>query len=298
MSDVFNADLLLSGLRLALPILLAAVGGLVCERSGIVNIALEGQMLVGAFAGVAATYWTDSTAVGCVSAVLAGLLVGALHGWFAITLGADQIVAGTAWNLLALGGTSALIVTIWGAPGASARVPTLGTIELPGLPDLTILDWTAFLVVAAVWVVLYRTPLGLRVRACGEDPHVALAAGVAVERIRFASVMWSGALAGLGGAYLSLAQVGLFNRAMTQGRGFIALAAVIFAKWRPVPLLAVCLLFGIADATQFRLQATGSDIPPELLIALPYVVALAALAFFAAWSSAPAAAGKPFIREG
>jgi simple sugar transport system permease protein len=307
MSDIFTFSLILSGIRLTVPLLFAAMGGLVCERSGVINIALEGQMLAGAFIGVAVTWWTGNLALGFAAALGLGIAMGMLHAWFSVTLRANQIVSATAWNLLAAGLTAVLISVIWGKPGASESVQTLSPIDIPFLDDLpwigrlfsglTILDWAALVLAPLLWVVLYRTAGGLRLRACGESPQATATVGVDVVKVRYLAVSVSAMLAALGGAYLSLVQVGLFQRNMTQGRGFIALAALIFGKWRPIYVLGACLLFGFADAFQFRAQAAGVNLPHELLLALPYVVALIALATFVGRASAPAAIGKPYVKD-
>jgi simple sugar transport system permease protein len=307
MSKLLAFSLVVSGIHLTVPLLLASMGGLLSERSGVINIALEGQMLVGAFMGVAVTWWTGNLAAGFFAAVAMGAAMGILHAWFSVTLRADQIVAATAWNLGAAGLTAALIGRIWGEPGASAQVQTLSIIKVPGLASLpgvgqlfaglTPLDWFALALVPGIWAFLYRTPSGLRLRSCGEDPHSAASVGIDVGRTRYAAVMVSAMLAALGGVYLSLVQAGGFERNMTQGRGFLALAALIFGKWRPFPVLGACMLFGLADALQFRAQATGVHLPHDLLLALPYVVGLVALATFVGRASAPAAVGKPYAKD-
>lgn len=307
MIEVFGVDWFLAGLHLSIPLIFAALGGLLSERAGVINIALEGMMLFGAFTGVAVTWWLGQNGVGLVAAVAVGALLGGVHAWFAVSLRANQIVAATAINLVAVGVTAAMIPVIWGAPGASAGVgrvhpPDLGFLEdipLLGrvLSDLTLVDWVALLLAPVVWVVLYQTAFGLRLRSCGESPEAAASVGVDVIRMRYTAVMASGALAALGGAYLSLVEVGVFQRGMTAGRGFLALAAMIFGKWRPIPVLGACLMFGLADAYQFRAQTLGVDLPTELLLALPYLVALAALATFVGRASAPAAIGRPYVKE-
>jgi simple sugar transport system permease protein len=178
-------------------------------------------------------------------------------------------------------------------------LPLVKHIPLAGrlLTDLTIVDWAALLLAPAVWFVLYQTATGLRLRSCGESPEAAASVGVDVIRTRYLAVIVSGAFAALGGAYLSLVQVGVFQRGMTGGRGFLALAAMIFGKWRPLPVLGACLLFGLADAYQFRAQTIGVDLPTELLLALPYIIALIALATFVGRASAPAAIGRPYVKE-
>jgi simple sugar transport system permease protein len=308
MSDVLTFQLVIAALHLSVPLILAALGGLLSERSGVVNIALEGQMLTGAFAGVLATWLTSNLFVGLAAALAAGALAGLLHAWFAVTLGANQIVAATAINLVALGLTAALIPAIWGKPGTSPNVGVFTAIDLPVLASLpgwfgrlarslNLLDLLALAAVPAIAVLLARTRFGLRLRASGESPAAALSVGVSVVRIRYVAVVLSGVLAAAGGAYLSLAEVGVFQRGMTQGRGFLALAALIFGKWRPVPVLGACLLFGAADAFQLRAQAAGVDLPTELLLALPYLVALVALAGFVGRAHPPAALGRPLLRD-
>jgi ABC-type uncharacterized transport system permease subunit len=306
-NGILSINLVLSGLYLSTPLLLASFGGLLSERAGVINIALEGQMLLGAFAGVAAAWWTHSALLGLLAALAVGALTGLLHAWFSVTLRANQIVAATAINLLAVGLTSALIQPIWGQPGTSPSVPKFGRVDLPLVQHvpyigrivdhLSVLDWAALALAPVVWLVLFRTPFGLRLRGCGENPEATASVGIDVIRVRYQAVVLSGLLAAAGGAYLSLVQVGVFQREMTQGRGFIALAAMIFGKWRPIPVLGACLLFGMADAFQVRAQTSGVHLPHELLIALPYVVALAALATFVGRSSAPAAVGRAYVKD-
>jgi general nucleoside transport system permease protein len=305
--SILSVGLFLSMIHLGMPLLAAAYGGLVSERAGVMNIGLEGMMLFGAFLGVAVTWWTRSPALGLLAGVAVGAVLGLVHALLSITARADQIISATAINLVALGLTSALIAPIWGAPGVSASVRRINPVAIPLLSDLpgvgrliaglNVLDYVGLLLVPAMAWFLFRTPWGLRLRACGESPEAAASAGVDVIRTRYAAVVTSGVLAALGGVYLSLSQVGLFQRGMTGGRGFIALAAMIFGKWRPVPILLACLLLGFVDAIQFRAQAIGLPIPNELLIALPYIVALLALATFIGRATAPAAVGKPYAKE-
>lgn len=307
MSDLFTIGLVLAAIHLSMPLILAAIGGLISERSGVINIALEGKMLFGAFTGVVAVWWSGSPALGVLAAALTGIALGALHAFLSITVRADQIVSATAINLLAVGVTGALIVPVWGQPGVSPSVEQLPAITVPGLAslpgvgrifsDLTALDYAGLVLVPLVYYLLFHTSWGLRARACGESPEAAASTGVKVIRTRYLAVIASGALAALGGAYLSLAAVGVFQAGMTQGRGFIALAAVIFGKWLPFPVLGGALLFGLADAFQFRAQAVGLPVPHELLIALPYVVAIAALATFVGRATAPAAIGRPYAKD-
>lgn len=307
MSNLLTFSLIVSGIHLSAPLLLAAMGGLLSERSGVVNIALEGQMLFGAFAAVLAQWWWHNRMLSLIAALGVGAFLGLVHAWMSVSLRANQIIAATAANLLGVGLTAALIAPVWGKPGASPTVSTIRAMHIPLLDrlpavgllfrDLTIVDWFALALAPMLWVVLYRTPFGLRLRSCGENPQSAASVGINVIRVRYQAVILSAMLAGLGGAYLSLVQVGVFQRGMTQGRGFLALAALIFGKWRPIGVFGACMLFGLADAFQFRAQTAGINLPHELLLALPYVVALIALATFVGRAAAPAAIGKPYVKE-
>jgi simple sugar transport system permease protein len=245
--------------------------------------------------------------VGLLAAVVVGAGLGLLHAFLSVTLRADQIVSATAINLVAAGLTAAMIPALWGQPGVSPEVRKINPVHVPWLrslptvgrlfSQLTVLDYAALALPVLVFYVLFRTPWGLRLRACGESPPAAASVGVNVIKMRYLAVVLSGVLAALGGVYLSLAENGLFQASMTQGRGFIALAAMIFGKWRPFPVLAACVVFGFADALQFRFQVIGLHVPHELLIALPYLLALVALATFVGRASAPAAIGQAYVKE-
>ncbi|MYJ42344.1 MAG: ABC transporter permease, partial [Acidimicrobiaceae bacterium] len=259
MLEIFDMNWVAQGIRLSVPLVFAALGGLLSERAGVINIALEGKMLFGAFAGVAVTWWTGANVLGLVAALAAGAGIGWVHAWFSITVRADQIVSATAINLFALGVTAALIPAIWeGGRANTPGVERFRRFEVPVLADLpevgTVFsrlgwfDYGALVLAPVVWVVLWRSPFGLRLRACGESPEAAASVGVNVIRTRYTAVMLAGVFAALGGVYLSLVQNGLFQRGITNGRGFLALAAMIFGKWRPIPVLGACLLFGMADA--------------------------------------------------
>lgn len=307
MSSLFTVGLLISGLQLAVPILLAMLGGLVSERSGVMNIGLEGMMLVGAFTAAAITWATGSPVAGLLAAAVAGGISGALLAVMAVLLRGDQVIAATAINLVGSGLTAALVPVVWGQDGTSGSVATIGTISIPGLArlpgvgeifsGLTVVDYGAFVLAAVVWWVLFRTPAGLELRVCGESAEAADSAGVPVIRTRFAAVTVSGVLAGLGGAYLSIVALNAFQAGMTDGRGYLALAALVFGKWRVGPAVAVCVAFGLADAIALRSQLYTDALPHDLLLALPYVLALVALATFVGRASAPAASGKAFARS-
>jgi simple sugar transport system permease protein len=272
----------------ATPLIYAALGGVLSERSGVVNIGLEGILTAGAFFSVAASAATGSALAGAAAGVVAGAVFAAILAFAATRLGVDQIVAGTGLNIVALGGAAYGLVVIFGQPGASREVPSLGP---SGEAVLIVL---AFVLTAALWFALFRTPWGLHVRSCGENPRAAEIAGIDALRTRFWAVVIGGAIASLGGVYLALAELDLYSDGMTAGRGYIALAAVIFGRWNPWGALGAALFFGFFAALQYSLQRAG--IPSELMQALPYVAALVALAGFAGRVRAPAADGVPFER--
>ncbi|MFL6230855.1 MAG: ABC transporter permease [Pyrinomonadaceae bacterium] len=295
MRDYLNVALifLASTIRLATPLLLAALGGLFSERSGVINIALEGLMLAGAFTAAAVTYYAGSPWIGLIAGIGAGVLVACVHAVACIRFKADQVVTGTAINILMLGVPAMLSGAFFLSSGSTPQVPKENLI--PTTPIVL-----GFLLVALSWYVLYRTPFGLRLRAVGENPEAADAAGVSVARMRYAGVLISGALAAIGGAYISIGQSSLFTRNMTAGRGFIALAALIFGKWRPVPTMLACLLFGFADALQIQWQGVpihGVEIPNQFIQIIPYVLTIVVLAGFIGQSRAPRALGIPYEKE-
>jgi simple sugar transport system permease protein len=287
---------LASTIRLSTPLLLAALGGMFSERSGVINIALEGLMLAGAFTAAAVTHYAGNPFVGLVAAVAAGVAVAAIHAVACIRFRADQVVSGTAINILMTGVPALLSGAFFLSSGATPQIPKERLINYPAVVLLLFLS----LLVALSWYVLYRTPFGLRLRAVGENPEAADAAGVSVSRMRYGGVLISGALAAVGGAYISVGQSSLFTRNMTGGRGFIALAALIFGKWRPVPTMLACLLFGFADALQIQLQGVpirGVEIPNQFIQIIPYVLTIVVLAGFIGRSRAPRALGIPYEKE-
>jgi len=302
-----SIGLLAATLRVATPLIYAAIGTLFSERSGVMNIGVEGMMLFGAFTAVAGSYYTAGPWIGVAAAVAVGALLGLLHAWACVTLGANQIVSGAAINLLAVGIPNYLLLALWNRPGVSPLVAGIEPIRLPladsmplvgGLFDaLNPLVYGAFALALAAHFLLFKTPLGLRIRAVGEHPRAADTVGVRVERLRYLCVVLSGALAGLAGAYLSVAHLSLFTKQMTQGRGFIAMAAMIFGKWTPLGTLGACLLFGLAEALQLSLQTQELALPADLLMALPYLVTLLALAGFVGRARAPAAIGRPYRKD-
>jgi simple sugar transport system permease protein len=275
-------------LRSAAPLVFAAMGGLLSERSGVTNIALEGFMLVGAFAAAAGTWFTGNPFLGVLVALVSGALGGLLFAYWAVTLRADQIVAGTAIVLLGLGLTSFLTEQIWGQAGGSPPVERLPTIGL----GMNVLLPFAFLLVPLTHWFLFKTKAGLRVMACGEHPAAAEAVGINVARYRYAMVTVSAVLAAAGGAYLSIGDLSQFTTNMTAGRGFIALAAVIFGNWMPWATLGAALLFGFAQALRFHVQALDLPISQDIIIALPYILTLIAVTGLLRQSTPPAALGR------
>jgi simple sugar transport system permease protein len=274
-----------------------------------VNIGLEGMMLTGAFFGIWGSVWSGSWVVGLLMAMLFGGLLALIHAFFSIHLQADQIVSGFAVNFLALGLTGYLFSSIY--PGGIhenvSRVPNIDLDFLssfPGIGDflegvfghLNLLVWLMFVVVVLAYVVLFKTPIGLRIRSVGEHPKAADTVGISVYGVRYAAVVTSGILAALGGAFLSIGFVGSFAENMTSGRGFIALAAVIFGKWRPGWAFAACLLFGFGFAVAIPLQREAG-ISENLISTLPYVLTLVALVGLIGRSIPPAAVGRPYIKQ-
>ena len=293
MNEIFNVALVFSTIRLATPLVLAALGGLYSERSGVINIALEGLMLAGAFTAASITYYAGSPWVGLLAAILAGASIALIHALACIRFKADQVVSGTAINIL-----------LTGVPALLSGAFFLSSGSTPQIPKEHLIPYTPIVIAAALvpltWYVLNRTPFGLRLRAVGENPEAADAAGVSVRAMRYTAVLLSGALAGIGGAYLSIGQSSLFTRNMTSGRGFIALAALIFGKWRPVQTMLACLLFGFSEAVAIQLQGVrfgGEEIPNQFIQIIPYVLTIVVLAGFIGQSRAPRALGIPYQKE-
>jgi general nucleoside transport system permease protein len=289
MNDFFTLALLTATLRMATPLVFTALGGLISERSGVINIALEGMMLTGAFFAVAGTWWTGNPWIGLVIGVLAAGVAASIHAYWCISLRGNQIVVGAAINLIAAGITAFLIQRIWGQAGGSASVD-----KLPNLvTGVNVLLPLAFLLVPIVHFFLFRTKQGLHLQASGEHPQAAESVGIDVIRNRYIAVVTSGLLAGFGGAFLSIGDLSYFTLDMTAGRGFIALAAVIFGGWTPLGAMLASLLFGAAQATQIQAQATaGFPIPTDLLLAFPYLLTLVAVTGLVRVSQPPAGLGQ------
>jgi len=321
--DAFDAILqvLASSVRLAVPLICACLAGLWSERAGVVDIGLEGKMLGAAFAAAVAALATGSALLGLGAGVVVSILLSLVHGYASISQRGNQIVSGVAINALAAG-LAAVLGNAWYKEGgrtppvgqgqrflpfdlpfmeAAQSIPLVGAIHRQLLSGHNLLVWLAFLAVPITWWALYKTRFGLRLRAVGENPAAVDTAGISVIRLRYLAVVICGGLCGLGGAYLSLAQGAGYLNNMTAGKGFIALAALIFAKWRPGPALAACLLFGFLDAMAIRLQGVGlpgvGQIPVQFIQAAPYVLTVVLLAGFIGKATPPKASGLPYVKE-
>lgn len=287
--------------RTATPLALAALGEVVVERAGIINISLEGVVLAGTFGALLGA--THGGAVGgYAGAMTLGLAAALIFAVFAIWMRADQIISGTAVTLLAVGLTGTFYRSLYGASGAALTIQTAGPVRIRGLADLPIVGtalfnqplatYVAYALVPVIWWWMYRTHAGLSLRAIGESPAAAEAAGIRSARVRFAALAFGGILGGLAGGTLVISQAGTFAEGMSAGRGFIAIAIVVLGRWHPLGVALAALVFGAASALQFLLQALGLRLPYQLFLALPYVVTLAALAGVAGRVRAPAALAK------
>jgi ABC-type uncharacterized transport system permease subunit len=300
----FFIGLCTAAIRSATSILLASLGEIYAERSGVYNIGLEGLMLCGALAGFMASFYTKNVWAGLIAGALAGGLVSLLHACACVLLSVDQIVSGLAINIFGLGLTSYIFKIFAGKGTLPPKIAGLANLKVPFFSQIPIfgeilfshnlLVYMAFLLVPATWWVLFKTSPGLHLRAMGENPESAETAGINVRKTRFFCVFVGGLFSGLGGAYISLGQLNVFTENMMGGRGFIALAAVIFGKWNPFGALAGTLVFGLADAAQLRLQALGFRIPNEFFLMLPYVLTIVVLTKIVGKSRPPEALGVPY----
>jgi len=321
MDETLIGALIASTLRVATPLILCALAGLLAERSGVVDLGLEGKMLFAAFTAAASGAVFGSMPLALLLAIGVSVAVSWLHGFACVSHRGDQVVSGMAIDIMAAGLTVVLGIAwfhqggqtppvsdavrlhaLW--PGAAAAlhgVPLVGAIVGDGLLSHNLMVYVSLLLVGAVWWLLYRTRFGLRLRAVGENPHMVDAAGVSVVRLRYAALTLNGVLCGLAGSYLVLAQNASFAPNMTAGRGYMALAAMIFGNWRPVPALIACLLFGFLDAAAIRLQGVSlpgiGEVPVQAIQALPYLLTVILLAGFVGRSVAPQALGRPYLKE-
>jgi len=307
LTPTFLLILLFSTIRTATPLIFAALGGMFSERAGVINIALEGLMLAGAFTAAVVTYEVRNPYIGFLSGLIAGAALAFVYAVAVIKFEADQVVTGFAISLLMIGLPAVISAALYDSAGSTEQIdvayllpPLSRTTYI--LRDINIASILAFCLVPLSWYVLYKTPFGLRLRAAGENPAAADAAGVNVIRLRYTAVILSGVLAAAGGAYLSVGQSSLFTKAMTAGRGYIALAALILAKWKPVPVLFACLFFGFTEALSIQMQGvvklpSGEDIPVQFIQIIPYVLTIIVLAGFIGLSRAPKALGIPYKKE-
>lgn len=294
----FVALLLVAAVALGAPILIASLGELISETSGVINIGIEAMMLVGAFTGVVGAHLSGNIVVAFVAALAGGVLVAVLHGFVCFHFRANQVVSGIVLNILALGATTFLLMSVLGAD-VTRTVVKLEPIVIPVLSEIPIIGralfaqnavvYLAFLVVPVVWWMLDRTPFGLSLRSVGERPEASASMGISVLGVRWKALLICGGLGGIGGGLLTLGGLGFFTPNVTAGRGFIALAAVVFGRWRPMGTLGAVVLFSIADAFQIRAQTLGINVPYQLFVALPYVVTVLALALLVSRMRAPSA---------
>jgi simple sugar transport system permease protein len=301
--------LLAATLRYATPLVYAAIGGLYCERSGVVNVALEGMLLTGAYFGIWADDFSHSWLLAIVVAAAAGAALATIHAVWSIQFKVDQIISGTALNFLALGITGYLFIQHYGDQGTPGNISQYGIPDIhigfmknwyfvgPILGQLNLMIWLSFVLLIATYVIVFRTPFGLRLRAVGEHPRAADTVGISVYKTRYIAVIASGAIAAMGGAYLSIGFVHSFNQGMTNGTGFIGLAALVFGKWRPFPTWGATLLFGFSSALADRLPTAYGNQWGTLFQALPYLLTLIAVAGVIGRSIAPAASGRPYVKQ-
>lgn len=302
MSEIFSnlSSILISTISMSIPLIFAAVGGTYSVRSGIMALGLESMMMTGAFTAVLGSFYSGNAFVGIICGILGGALLGILHGVLSVRYKVNQVISGIGLNLLALAATTLLMQLIWGNKGSSPQVASIegGTSDfLSGIPFIgpilaqqSILTYVMILVVVVAWVVLFKTRYGLRLRMVGENPKAASTMGLKVHAIKYSGVLICGALAGLGGAYLSLDHLNMFVRDMTAGRGYIAVVIAILARYNPLGVVLCALVFGFCDAIQIYLQ--GQGIPSQLIQMLPYLVTLLVLTFGVKHITPPAGVGK------
>lgn len=295
-----------SAFRLSIPLLLGALGGLMCERSGVVNVFIEGILVIGAFTASLFALWLGGPWYGVMMAGIFGALSGLILAWLTVTLKANQIVVGISLNIVAVGLTNFLFVVLLYRPGVVSRTAPFTLIRIPGLSEFPVVGrlffhqhpllYLAVIATILVYIFLYRTHQGLIVRSVGESAKVANALGVSPDLFRYISVVVGGALIGMGGSYLSLVEITTYQPGTVAGRGFIAYAAMIFGRWNPFGVLGAVLFFGAANALQFRIQGMNLPLPQLLPNMLPYILTLVALTAFGK-TSPPADLGKPFVLE-
>src|ERR1700735_928088 len=308
MSSAFLITWLAASVRLAGPVLLAALGETFAERSGVLNLGIEGTLLLGALTSFLVAWFTGMIWVALLAAMLVGIIASTFLAWMYVTVRASQVVAGLVFNVLALGFASTVYRRALGNSALPESIAMFHPIHVRFLSDIpfvgpvvfghTILLYLTFPAAVVAQFALFRTNFGLALRASGENPAAADSAGISVYRMRYAGVLISGATAGMAGAYLVLAQVGLFRESIVSGQGFIALAIVIFGRWSPLKATVAAMVFGACDALQLSLQIFGTRVPPQLLLALPYIVTILAISgLFGGKAVQPAALMTPYIKD-
>lgn len=303
----FIVALLTAAVRTGVPIALTTIGAIYAERSGILSICLEGEMLMGAFCGFIGMYYSHNLVIGMLCGVLGGMFISFVLAVSAVTLNANQTLTGIALNMFATGATSFGYWLICGVQTTPTFVVKLSNIPIPLLKDIPILGpvffqhsivvYLCYILTVMSYIIIFRTTFGLKLRACGEYPRAAETMGVNVRGMRYTTTLISGAMSGLGGAFLTLVLLGMFTDSMTASRGFIALSIVIFGRWNPLAGFGAALFFGLMDGLQLRLQALGFSVPYQFLIMLPYVFTLVAMMFTGRNVKGPAYTGKPYIKE-
>lgn len=298
---------LAADIRMATPIMIAALGIVFSERAGIVNIGTEGMMLIGALAGVIGSYYTGSVWLGALIAVLVTVAFAAIFALFTVTIKADQTVIGTGMNILAAGLTITVNRAIFGASTSPPKIDVFKAAPIPILSDIPIIGpaifsqsipvYLAFLFVPIAWFIMYRTNIGLKLRAVGENPRACDTVGINVAKIRWMSILYSGAMAGIAGAYVSMGQMSFFTEGIIAGGGFMALAAVVFGNYTPIGVMIASLVFGASSALQYSLQILGTGIPDQLMGTLPYIITIVALCMVIRKSNKPASSAVPYIKE-
>lgn len=296
-----------SDIRTAAPILIAALGIVFSERAGIVNIGTEGLMLIGSLVCVAGSYFTGSVFFGTIIGMIITMLFALVFGYFTITIKADQTVVGTAINIFAGGFTIALNRVLFGLNTSIPKIDVFDEIKIPILGDIPVIGealfnhsmpvYLAFLAVPVAWFVLQKTNIGLKIRAVGENPKACDTVGINVYKTRYMTVLYSGLMAGLAGAFVSMGQLSFFSEGMVAGRGFMALAAVVFGNYTPVGVMIASLVFGAGEALQYRLQALSTGIPYQFLVMLPYVITVVAICLLIRKSNKPASSAVPYVKE-
>jgi general nucleoside transport system permease protein len=296
-----------ASLRMTTPILLVAMGAIFCERAGIMNIATEGFMLMGCMTAVVATYFLGSPWLGLIAAGLAGFVLSIFFSFFVLNLGTHQIVTAVALNIFALGATSIIFRSIFGAMSTSPQIKGLPIWRIPVLADIPVIGniffnqsplvYLAFMLVPIAHLFMFHTKWGLNIRAVGETPRAADTVGINVMRVRWMTILLSGLVAGLAGAFLSIGQTTIFQEGMTAGRGYIAYTAIVFGKWQPFYSMIGTIIFGFADSLQLRIQTRGADLPYQFAMMIPYILTILAIIFAAGRAAWPAGYGQSYVRE-